>query len=527
MIRVLYIDDDPLDRALVKDLLEKESGEFEVTEAGSAAEFEACLAGGGYDVVLSDISILGLGGLEVIDQMRADRPGLPVVILTGSGSEEVAVEALQRGAADYVIKSPNGIRRLPHVLAAAIDRARAERERLLAEEQLRLSEERLRLALDGADMGTWHRNLLTGEVIWSERCRRMLGIAPDTAASYERFLGAIHPDDRDLVEAAVTRAIEERAHYGAEFRVRRLDGTTRWLASRGCAHYDDSGRPVRVEGVVLDITERKEAEELLQRSHDLLERKVAQRTAELAEVNARLRDLDRMKSEFLANMSHELRTPLNAIIGFSQLMYDGKVGKISSRHREYLNDILTSARHLLALINDVLDLSRIEAGRMELVLSEFTIDEVLAEVEGNLAPAIAAKGLRLIREVEPGCPAVTSDRTRLLQVLLNLAGNAVKFTERGEVCIRCRAAAGGRLQIAVSDTGIGIAPEQMKKLFLPFSQVDASLRRRHEGTGLGLYLSQKLASLLGGAISAESRYGQGSTFTLTIPQRPAGKPPAS
>jgi signal transduction histidine kinase len=269
-------------------------------------------------------------------------------------------------------------------------------------------------------------------------------------------------------------------------------------------------------------TQRKHAEEALEKTRAELEEKVKERTRELTEANAKLQDLDRLKSQFLANMSHELRTPLNAIIGFSELMHDGKIGgPVSADHKEFLGDVLSSARHLLQLIDDVLDLSKVEAGRMEVLISSFRIEEIIIEVTQNVAPIMSVKGLKLIRDIPENFSPIRSDKRKVYQILLNLVSNAVKFTERGEIQIRCQESQ-VQAQISVSDTGIGITEEEMRFLFQPFSQIDGGLRKRHEGTGLGLYLSQELAALLGGTVSAESEYGKGSTFTLTIPCAPTG-----
>jgi PAS domain S-box-containing protein len=285
-----------------------------------------------------------------------------------------------------------------------------------------------------------------------------------------------------------------------------------------------SNAPLEVNGqrvgavlMARDVTDRKEADEALRRARESLEEKVDERTRELIEANVKLRDLDRLKSQFLANMSHELRTPLNAIIGFSELMHDGKAGgPVSAEQKEYLGDILNSATHLLQLINDVLDLSKVEAGRMEVLKSTVHIEEIISEVTQNVAPIMSVKELKLVRDVPPDLPPIVTDRRKLLQILLNLASNAVKFTDRGEIRIRCQTAP-STIELSVSDTGLGIKPEELPLLFQPFSQIDGSLRKRHEGTGLGLYLSERLVTLLGGDLTVASEYGKGSTFTITLP----------
>jgi len=181
-----------------------------------------------------------------------------------------------------------------------------------------------------------------------------------------------------------------------------------------------------------------------------------------------------------------------------------------------ISDILNSATHLLQLINDVLDLSKVEAGRMEILQSTFRLDEVIVEVVQNITPIMSVKGLKLVRDIPQDLAPITTDRRKLLQILLNLASNAVKFTDHGEVTLRCQISA-GTMRLSVSDTGIGIKPAELPRLFQPFSQIDDSLQKRHEGTGLGLYLSGRLATLLRGDLTVESEYGKGSTFTLTLP----------
>ncbi len=256
-------------------------------------------------------------------------------------------------------------------------------------------------------------------------------------------------------------------------------------------------------------------EETLRKALDQLQRRFAQRTRELERANAKLRALDRLKSEFLANMSHELRTPLNAIIGFSELMYIGKLGPLFGEQKEYIGDILNSGNHLLSLINDVLDLSKVEAARMEVLNSTFEIEHVITEVVQNIAPIMSVKGLKLVREIPLDLPPRTTDRRKLFQILLNLASNAVKFTDQGEIRIRCEIEH-STMRVSVADTGIGIKAADLKLLFQPFSQCDGGPRKRHEGTGLGLCLSQKLAVLLGGKLIVESKYGKGATFTAIL-----------
>lgn len=232
--------------------------------------------------------------------------------------------------------------------------------------------------------------------------------------------------------------------------------------------------------------------------------------------NIKIKELERLKSEFLATMSHELRTPLNSIIGFVSMILQGISGDINEEQRKQLSMVHSSSIHLLNLINDILDISKIEAGKMSFSKDRFNIKDVISEVVQNVSPLISKKEVKLITEIPDEIPEVYSDKTRVFQILLNLVSNAIKFTEKGEIRIKCEVD-GDKLKISVSDTGKGIKEEDMETLFEAFRQISGSARRRYQGAGLGLYLSKKLVTLLGGEIWVESEYGKGSTFTFTLP----------
>lgn len=238
---------------------------------------------------------------------------------------------------------------------------------------------------------------------------------------------------------------------------------------------------------------------------------------ELTRINERLQEVDRLKSEFLATMSHELRTPLNSIIGFGEIIREGLAGPVNAEQKMQLGMLLNSARHLLHLINDLLDLARVESGRLEPVWEKIDASEVAAEVIQTLNPLAAQKNLQLLCD----CPrpiTLQTDRKMLFQIMLNLTNNAVKFTNRGHVRILVDSPP-GHVRLRIQDTGIGIKPQDLGILFEAFRQVDGSARRRVEGTGLGLYLCKRLVTLLGGEIKVQSEYGTGSEFTVTLPAR--------
>ncbi|MBT6045245.1 MAG: hypothetical protein HOG49_00345 [Candidatus Scalindua sp.] len=250
---------------------------------------------------------------------------------------------------------------------------------------------------------------------------------------------------------------------------------------------------------------------------DELETRVAERTDELARANIRLKELDHLKSMFIASMSHELRTPLNSIMGFTGIILQGIVGKISDEQRKQLSMVKKSASHLLSLINDIIDISKIEAGKVEIYVHKFELLSVVKEVINSFTVLAKEKNLKMDLKMSKKI-MVESDERRIKQIITNFVSNAIKFTEKGSVNVCVLQNSGSAIEISVADTGIGIRKKDMNKLFKAFSRIyiDGVIK---EGTGLGLYLSRKISDLLGCEIKAESEFGKGSVFTLTLPSR--------
>jgi PAS domain S-box-containing protein len=287
--------------------------------------------------------------------------------------------------------------------------------------------------------------------------------------------------------------------------------------------YYFTGKRIEIEnvpyliGMGIDISQRKRAEEELRKLNLELEERIAARTEELAAAMTRAQESDRLKSAFLATMSHELRTPLNSIIGFTGVILRELAGPINEEQNKQLNMIQDSAHHLLALINDVLDISKIEAGQLEIFKRPFDMRQAIESVLRIVQPFAHKKNLQLVTSIGPRVDTINNDRRRVEQVLINLVNNAIKFTERGEVSIECQIR-DGWLETSVHDSGIGIKPEDMDRLFKPFQQIDTGLARGHEGTGLGLAICKRLIMVMGGEINVESQWGVGSTFRFTLPK---------
>ena len=381
----------------------------------------------------------------------------------------------------------------------AVQRARAENE-------ARRSAMRFRMLTQAIPNQVWTARV-DGVIDWhNERMGNYLGRTNADAGADEGGWSAItHPDDREAATQRWSAALESGDVYEAEFRIRRADGAYRWHLVRGVPERDFGGTVMRWVGTNTDIDDQKQAE------HELQTAKAVAEEANLA------------KSTFIANMSHELRTPLSAIIGYSEMMAEeiadgGSADAMSSD----LAKVEGNARHLLGLINDVLDLSKIESGKMEAFAEEFAVEPMLREVATTVDSLVDKRDNAFKLEISPALGTAFTDLVKLRQILLNLLSNAAKFTENGTITLTAnrRVEAGGDwLVFVVRDSGIGMTPEQLGRLFQRFTQADISTTRKFGGTGLGLSLTKAFSALLGGDVTVESREGEGSAFTLTLPAR--------
>jgi PAS domain S-box-containing protein len=357
-------------------------------------------------------------------------------------------------------------------------------------------EERLRLALESADVGTWDWDPVSQALACDGRCRQVFGLGPDDPLDYGIVFDRLYPEDRDRLEAAVARALDPAGtgEFETEYRLVQPSGAVRWAQARGRAFFRERGgarEAVRFTGTIIDVTDGKRAEEERERA-----------------VTAR--------SRFYAAMSHELRTPINAVLGYNDLLLAGVYGELTPQQLTSVERGQRAARHLLHLVNDVLDLSKIEAGKMELVWEPVPVVALVQDLFATLQPLADEHGseLRLEGREAAGIDIVTDPR-RVQQILLNLISNALKFGRGAPVEVTCTATE-DEVAIAVADQGVGIPADELGRIFEEFIQLPNA---NAGGTGLGLPISQRLARLLGGRLEVDSVPGEGSTFRLRLPRR--------
>jgi PAS domain S-box-containing protein len=673
-LKLLIIEDAQADYLSLVHHVQQNGLAVECRRVDSSAALEHALQDD-WDLVLSAYSLPGMDIRATLQTIQARTTDLPVILVADSVGEEVAMELLRLGMVDFVFKN-NLLRLLPSIRRAVEERdqrrirraaeqaLRQSQEQALLEqhqaqlaalnlmedaiaarqraetaaEALRESERRLMLAQEGAHVGIWDWDIVNDQCYWSPECERLYGVEPGGLRVNADWRANVHPDDLHLIDDQWDSRILRGEPFEAEFRYVLQSGEIRWLSSKGRAQYDADGKPIRLFGINLDISERKQAEQQLRKlaqaveqspasiiitnligeieyvneaflqvsgyqrdevvgrnprilqskktppenyralwaalgqgqpwkgefinkrkdgseytefaiivpirqtdgsvSHfvavqeDITEKKrvaleldqyrhhledlVASRTAELEAAKVLADSANQAKSAFLANMSHEIRTPMNAIIGLTYLLRQSSPNPEQS---ERLDKIDGAAQHLLSIINDVLDLSKIEAGRLELEQTDFSLATVLDHIRSIIAEQARAKALSIEVDGEGVPPWLRGDPTRLRQAMLNYATNAVKFTERGTIRLRAtvqeETAAGLLLRFEVSDSGIGIEADQQSSLFQAFTQADVSTTRKYGGTGLGLAITRRLANMMGGDAGVDSVLGQGSRFWFT------------
>jgi len=502
-LKILLIEDDLIDQMAFKRAVIKQKLPYQYAIAGSVQEAGKILSNQVFDVVVSDFE-LGDGTLfDVLDIII--KKDMPVIVTTGTGDEEIAVRAIKGGADDYMIKDPE--RNYLNILATTIDKAleskKAKLERKQAEEALLRSEEKFRAITSSAQDGIILVNSHDHIAFWNTAAEHIFGYSSEEVLGQELY-GLLAP-------IRYYNEYKEGSHFLRNSGQSRLAGKPVEVTG---LHKNGQEIPIELtispfelqgeiflSWIVRDITERKQAERELNE---------ARQAAEVA---------NRAKGEFLANISHEIRTPMTGIISMTELLLDTG---LNSQQLEFATTIFDSGQHLLMVINDILDYAKFESGVMIIENKKFELLPFIQNLTRIISPEAAKKHLTFSTQLDPKIPSyLNCDPLRLRQILINLLTNAIKFTDEGQVTLQVammgKNESGTKIRFAVADTGKGISPDDQKKLFQPFVQVDASSTRRHGGSGLGLVISKRLVEAMGGTIGLGSTTGRGSTFWVVLP----------
>ena len=490
--RILIVDDSADDAELTVRALRRGGCDLRYQRVDTPETMRAALVNGTWDLVIADYSMPRFNGLAALKMLRETGLDLPFILVSGTVGEDVAVEAMKCGADDYVLKS--NLARLPLAVERELRDSEVRVERNRAEARYRNLVDRLPVGL--------FRISPAGDILeFNPALIDMLGFQDgDSLKKADVAELWLQPLERARFEAVIER---EGVVKNFEMQMRRRDGSIIWCEQSARAVYDAAGKVGHWEGVLVDVTSRKLAEEEANRARD--------RVRDLALETARLR------SDFLASMSHEIRTPLTGIIGTGELL---SRSDMAAEQRRLIEIIRSSGELLLTVVNDILDFSKLAAGRVVLEDLDFDLVDMTETLIDSFAAAARAKGIELALFVDLNLPCgLRGDQGRLRQILNNLVANAIKFTEKGEVTVRAsiveNTAGDALVRFEVADTGIGIPLEARGRLFQPFVQVQGPAGRRFGGTGLGLVIAARLTEQMGGEIGFESTLGLGSNFHFT------------
>lgn len=543
LTKILIVDDSDIDRDTYIRYLQSDTDyTYEVIEAETLEDGLELWRSQTPEMVLLDLKLPDGDGLDFLETLTAGLTDqrLPVIVLTGQGDEQTAVRAMKLGAADYLEKkditavslciSANQVRDRIAINQQLVRSQKHQQELLqnlqeytnqLQKREIELERlsERLTLSLKSGAIGCWEWELVENTIHWDERMYELYGLtaSPDLDI-YTAWTNALHPDDRAANESLLQQTILTKGKYEAEFRIIHPDQSIHFIHSYATILWDDEGVAQRMIGVNFNVSDRKEVEE------------------QLLQTNEQLIKATRLKDEFLANMSHELRTPLTAVLGMSEILQKEMLGSINERQQKALIAIRKGGRHLLELINDILDLSKISAGKVELNLESVSVQNVCDSSLVYVKQQAFQKHVQIYSNIAPSISNILVDERRLRQILINLLVNAVKFTPKnGKVSLFVAFGCGETWQgeatvpsqlkdqdlpmilFQVTDTGIGISSKDLHRLFQPFVQLDSGLNRQYEGTGLGLVMVKQIAELHDGQVLVTSEIGQGSTFTVALP----------
>jgi len=496
----LYIDDSRFDRELVCDALELEAGGFVVTEASSRAQFEAGLdrLQTDFDLVLTDFNILGFTGLHVLHAVRERCDELPVIVVTGTGSEEIAVAAMKAGASDYVIKTPQHIRRLPNTIHNVLLQHQAVIQSARASAEVRQARERLELALNAGHMGAFDWDLGTGSIVWSDGHARICGMQPgDFDGRFETFKRLVDPDDLPALERRVQECLQQRSTCEHEYRIIWPDKSVHWVVGRGQFEYDAQGNATRMAGLIMDVTPRREAEEAT--------RSLQSQLAHVLRVN--------LLSHIASGLAHEINQPLSAISNFVgaalRLQEDGRLS--TERGREILREIASQAHRAGEIVRRLRDFIR---GKPAVPVPT-DVNAMISDALGILTHELFHSRVKATLHAGARIPRLHVDAVQIQQVLVNLFQNAIDAMQEVPADLRKltinTVPSIGQVIIRVSDTGKGISPENLPRVF------DSFYSTKNHGLGMGLNISRSIIESHGGSLTASNSPEGGAVFEFVLP----------
>jgi PAS domain S-box-containing protein len=513
--RLLLLEDDKNDADLLARRLAREWPDCELTRTSTEDSFREALAGGGFDLIISDYVLPGFRGLDALALARNQCPEVPFIFLSGLLGDDVAVESLKAGSTDYVLKDRPA--RLVPAIRRALKEAHAAAVRKQIEEQLRFSAQALKNSVmqyenvvNSVDGIVWQADLPSLRLTFvSQQSERLLGYPAARWTEEPNFWQEhIYPGDRERAVGLLRELTEDHKYQNFEYRMVASDGRVVWFSDTVSVR-SESGKAAQIQGVMLDITARKQAEE-----------RVLRMQTKLKEANKDLLRKNKEIQNFYHTLSHELKTPLTSAREFISIVLDGLAGPLTQNQSEYLGIAKDSCNQLRLCLNDLLDTTRLETGKMTLDIKPASLARLIQNVILSIRRTATEKEISIFQDVHANLAEIPMDAFRMTQVVTNLLNNAIKYTPRGGQILVRAAEVPSRadwVQVSITDTGCGIPPREQEHIFDRLYQVKAGDATTEQGIGLGLYLCRELVQLHGGTISVESAPKKGSTFSFVLP----------
>ena len=500
-LKILIIDDDKVDSIAIVRSISRSDIIAEVESAYSAKEGFEKMESMTYDLIFLDYMMPDLDGIHILKKLRDLGVETPIIFITSQGDEKIASQAILAGASDYMPKTLLTSDGISHSIRNAIKLYESQNFRKQAELELKMNSNRLSEAQKLAKIGSWEINLNNGDVYFSEELFNILELNKNEKPSMGVFISClISPEDIKLFERKLDEVTKNTDEVMFSHSILSKKGTVKYINEYIKCLNDDHNKPYKILGTMQDISIQKSIEEELISAKNIAEQSV------------------QLKERFLTNMSHEIRTPMNGIVGFAKILEETV---LDDNQKQSVSAIKTAGQNLMTIINDILDLSKIEADKMTFESVPFSLQKTVGSVMELLGPTAKDKRIKLLSDIHPSIQdLLIGDPTRLSQIMINLVGNALKFTEKGyiELAISKETETDTEIgiQFSVTDTGIGIPENKVSTIFESFSQASNETSRKYGGTGLGLTITRKLVELQGGTIDVKSELESGSTFTFKI-----------